>query len=111
MSQTDRPSWKPRRPGTTSAASWSVGYDVSGDELPTVRSLAGVTDLSGEGLEKVAGGASGVLDPVLEGEGGPAVIGAVGGRRCSTRRELSGGMPTPRRALSPGRSRLFPYES
>jgi predicted ribosomally synthesized peptide with nif11-like leader len=33
-----------------------AGYDVSRDDLPTVRKLAGVTDLSDEDMEKVAAG-------------------------------------------------------
>jgi predicted ribosomally synthesized peptide with nif11-like leader len=33
-----------------------AGYDVSRDDLPTVRNLAGVSELSDEDLEKVAGG-------------------------------------------------------
>jgi predicted ribosomally synthesized peptide with nif11-like leader len=35
-----------------------AGYDVSTDDLSTVRNLAGVSDLSDEDLEKVAGGVS-----------------------------------------------------
>jgi predicted ribosomally synthesized peptide with nif11-like leader len=33
-----------------------AGYDVSTDDLPTIRNLAGATELSDEDLEKVAGG-------------------------------------------------------
>jgi predicted ribosomally synthesized peptide with nif11-like leader len=34
-----------------------AGYDVNSDDLSTVRNLAGVSELSDEDLEKVAGGA------------------------------------------------------
>jgi predicted ribosomally synthesized peptide with nif11-like leader len=33
-----------------------AGYDVGRDDLPTVRNLAGMSELSDEDLEKVAGG-------------------------------------------------------
>jgi predicted ribosomally synthesized peptide with nif11-like leader len=33
-----------------------AGYDVSRDDLPALRKLAGVTELSDEDVEKVAGG-------------------------------------------------------
>jgi predicted ribosomally synthesized peptide with nif11-like leader len=33
-----------------------AGYDVSRDDLPTLRKLAGVNELSDEDMEKVAGG-------------------------------------------------------
>jgi predicted ribosomally synthesized peptide with nif11-like leader len=33
-----------------------AGYDVTPDDLPTIKSLAGMTELSDEDLEKVAGG-------------------------------------------------------
>jgi predicted ribosomally synthesized peptide with nif11-like leader len=33
-----------------------AGYDVTTDDLPTIRKLAGVSELSDEDLEKVAGG-------------------------------------------------------
>ena len=33
-----------------------AGYDVNREDLPTVRRLAGVSKLSDEDLEKVAGG-------------------------------------------------------
>jgi predicted ribosomally synthesized peptide with nif11-like leader len=35
-----------------------AGYDVTPDDLPTLRSLAGMAELSDEDLEKVAGGDS-----------------------------------------------------
>jgi predicted ribosomally synthesized peptide with nif11-like leader len=35
-----------------------AGYDVSRDDLSTIRKLAGASELSDEDLEKVAGGAS-----------------------------------------------------
>jgi predicted ribosomally synthesized peptide with nif11-like leader len=46
-----------------------AGYDVSRDDLSTIRSLAGVSELSDEDLEKVAGG-SGSLTDVLTVVGG-----------------------------------------
>ena len=33
-----------------------AGYDVSSDDLSTIRNIAGMSDLSDEDLEKVAGG-------------------------------------------------------
>jgi predicted ribosomally synthesized peptide with nif11-like leader len=50
-----------------------AGYDVSRDDLVTVRNLAGVSELSDEDLEKVAGGMS--TTDVLAAVGLP-VIGA-----------------------------------
>jgi predicted ribosomally synthesized peptide with nif11-like leader len=50
-----------------------AGYDVSRDDLATVRNLAGVSELSDEDLEKVAGGMS--TTDVLAAVGLP-VIGA-----------------------------------
>jgi predicted ribosomally synthesized peptide with nif11-like leader len=45
-----------------------AGYDVSRDDVSTVRNLAGVSELSDEDLEKVAGGSgSGTAAGVLIG--------------------------------------------
>jgi predicted ribosomally synthesized peptide with nif11-like leader len=46
-----------------------AGYDVSRDDLSTIRNLAGVGEISDEDLEKVAGG-SGSLTDVLTVVGG-----------------------------------------
>jgi predicted ribosomally synthesized peptide with nif11-like leader len=55
-----------------------AGYDVSTDDLPTVKKLAGITELSDEDLEKVAGGS----DATTVAVGLPAAVAfvaAVGG--------------------------------
>jgi predicted ribosomally synthesized peptide with nif11-like leader len=41
-----------------------AGYDVSPDDMPIVRNLAGATELSDEDLEKVAGGVGDVTATV-----------------------------------------------
>jgi predicted ribosomally synthesized peptide with nif11-like leader len=55
-----------------------AGYEVTSDDLPTIRRLAGVNELSDEDLEKVAGGS----DATTVAVGLPAAIvlvAAVGG--------------------------------
>jgi predicted ribosomally synthesized peptide with nif11-like leader len=55
-----------------------AGYEVTSDDLPTIRKLAGVNELSDEDLEKVAGGS----DATTVAVGLPAVVvlvAAVGG--------------------------------
>jgi predicted ribosomally synthesized peptide with nif11-like leader len=55
-----------------------AGYDVSTDDLPTVKKLAGISELSDEDLEKVAGGS----DATTVAVGIPAAVAfvaAVGG--------------------------------
>jgi predicted ribosomally synthesized peptide with nif11-like leader len=53
-----------------------AGFDVSTDDLPTLKKLAGISELSDEDLEKVAGGA----DATTVGVGHPAAFSsAVGG--------------------------------
>jgi predicted ribosomally synthesized peptide with nif11-like leader len=55
-----------------------AGYDVSTDDLPTVKKLAGISELSDEDLEKVAGGS----DATTVAVGLPAAVAfvaAVGG--------------------------------
>ena len=55
-----------------------AGYDVSSDDLPTIRKLAGMSELSDEDLEKVAGGS----DATTVAVGLPAAVAfvaAVGG--------------------------------
>jgi predicted ribosomally synthesized peptide with nif11-like leader len=51
-----------------------AGYDVSRDDLSTFRKLAGMSELSDEDLEKVAGG-SGSLTTVLVGDGAGIALG------------------------------------
>ena len=47
-----------------------AGYDVSIDDLPTVKRLAGISELSDEDLEKVAGGVSDTQVGVAAGAAG-----------------------------------------
>jgi predicted ribosomally synthesized peptide with nif11-like leader len=55
-----------------------AGFDVSRDDLSTVRSLAGVSELSDEDLEKVAGGgATSTVLTVVEGAAPFVIIAAV----------------------------------
>jgi predicted ribosomally synthesized peptide with nif11-like leader len=54
-----------------------AGYDVSRDDLSTVRNLAGVSNLSDEDLEKVAGGTAGDTTWILGIGGGGIGVGAV----------------------------------
>jgi predicted ribosomally synthesized peptide with nif11-like leader len=51
-----------------------AGYDVSRDDLFTFRKLAGMSELTDEDLEKVAGG-SGSLTTVLVGDGAGIALG------------------------------------
>jgi predicted ribosomally synthesized peptide with nif11-like leader len=50
-----------------------AGYDVSLDDLPAIRNLVGVRELSDEDLEKVAGGGATTVDAV----GSVATVAAV----------------------------------
>ena len=51
-----------------------AGYDVNRDDLSTIRNLAGMSELSDEDMEKVAGGIG--METSMEG-GIPVVIGAM----------------------------------
>jgi predicted ribosomally synthesized peptide with nif11-like leader len=55
-----------------------AGYDVSIDDLPTVKRLAGISELSDEDLEKVAGG-SDVTTVAVGVPAAVAFVAAVGG--------------------------------
>jgi predicted ribosomally synthesized peptide with nif11-like leader len=55
-----------------------AGYDVSIDDLPTVKRLAGISELSDEDLEKVAGG-SDVTTVAVGLPAAVAFVAAVGG--------------------------------
>jgi predicted ribosomally synthesized peptide with nif11-like leader len=55
-----------------------AGYDVSRDDLPTVRRLTGMNELSDEDLEKVAGG-SDVTTVAVGIPAAVAFVAAVGG--------------------------------
>ena len=55
-----------------------AGYDVSVDDLPTVKRLAGISELSDEDLEKVAGG-SDVTTVAVGLPAAVAFVAAVGG--------------------------------
>jgi predicted ribosomally synthesized peptide with nif11-like leader len=51
-----------------------AGYDMSRDDLSTIRNLAGMNELSDEDLERVAGGIG--METSMEG-GIPVVVGAM----------------------------------
>jgi predicted ribosomally synthesized peptide with nif11-like leader len=56
-----------------------AGYDVSRDDLSTLRKLAGATELSDEDMEKVAGGgAATTAAAVVAGVGFPTAAAAAG---------------------------------
>ncbi|MBV9310314.1 MAG: Nif11-like leader peptide family natural product precursor [Solirubrobacterales bacterium] len=42
-----------------------AGYEVTGDDVPSIRKLAGVSELSDEDLEKVAGGVVGKVHALV----------------------------------------------
>jgi predicted ribosomally synthesized peptide with nif11-like leader len=46
-----------------------AGYDVGRDDLSTVRKLAGMSEISDEDLEKVAGGMGDITGGILTGVG------------------------------------------
>jgi predicted ribosomally synthesized peptide with nif11-like leader len=54
-----------------------AGYDVNRDDLSTIRKLAGMTELSDEDLEKVAGGMSSTTAGIIGGDIGLGVAAAV----------------------------------
>jgi predicted ribosomally synthesized peptide with nif11-like leader len=54
-----------------------AGYDVSRDDLSTIRRLAGVSELSDEDLEKVAGGGNTTVVVTISAAGVSASVAAL----------------------------------